>query len=300
MPPTRHLRRLAAGVAAVALAAVAACTNETTSPTSSNSNTPALSVPDANLLGEAVAADAESELDGATLSGGMFLPGLAGPIAPFASGTAFCTPTRTPSTPVDADGDRVPDAVHIEFTDCAFSSATEADTVRGAIDISDPTPTVADRSVKTAFTALTWVHVRDGRRRSLELDGSRETIRDASVISQVEKDFKSTYTFPDGSTASHDRNWNSTFTADAAGSIQPDARLPSGTLSIDGTSTWTRGTNSYSLTVSTDPVLHYNASCTVRPKFDAGTIKTTVTRNGTTSTVTIAFTACGQYTVTRS
>src|SRR5439155_215529 len=89
-------------------------------------------------------------------------------------------------------------------------------------------------------------------------------------------------------------------TRSAARSIQPDARLPSGTLSIDGTSTWTRGTNSYSLTVSTDPVLHYNASCTVRPKFDAGTIKTTVTRNGTTSTVTIAFTACGQYTVTRS
>src|SRR5881227_584016 len=50
----------------------------------------------------------------ATLPGGMFLPGLAGPIAPFGSGTAFCTPTRTPSTPVDADGDRVPDAVHIE------------------------------------------------------------------------------------------------------------------------------------------------------------------------------------------
>src|SRR5207302_4692603 len=42
------------------------------------------------------------------------------------------------------------------------------------------------------------------------------------------------------------------------------------------------------------------ASCTVRPKLDAGTSKTTVTRNGTTSTVSIAFTACGQYTVTRS
>jgi len=176
----------------------------------------------------------------------------------------------------------------------------EADTVRGTIDIVDPTPAVADRSVKTVFTDLTWVHVRDGKVRSLVVNGTRETDRDASVIAQIEKDFKSTYTFPDGSTASHDRTWNSTFTADAAGSIQPDARLPSGTLSIDGTSTWTHGTNSYALTVSTNPVLHYNASCTARPKFDAGTLKTTVTRNSTTSTVTIAFTACGQYTVTRS
>src|SRR5438309_438390 len=172
MPPIRSRRRLLAGVAAAALAAVAACTHEPTAPVSAGSTNPALSLPEANMMGEAVAADAQSELDGATLSSGTFLPGLGAPI--------------------------------------------------------------------------------------------------------------------------------STFTADAAGSIQPDARLPSGTLSIDGTSTWTHGTNSYALTVSTNPVLHYNASCTARPKFDAGTLKTTVTRNSTTSTVTIAFTACGQYTVTRS
>ena len=297
---TRRLRRLAAGVAAAALGAVAACTTDSTAPASSGSNNSALSAPEASLLGEAVAADAQSVLDGATLSGGLFLPGLAAPIAPFASGTAFCMPTRSPSPPANSDADPVPDSVRIAFSACAFASATEADTVRGAIDIVDPTPTTTDRSVKTVFTDFSWVHVRDGRRRSLELNGTREAIRDASVISLIEKDFKSTYTFPDGSTSSHDRTWNSTFTAATPGSIQPDAPLPSGTLSIDGTSTWTHGTNSYSLTVSTDPLLHYNASCTARPKFDAGTLKTTVTRNSTTSTVTIAFTACGQYTVTRS
>src|SRR5205807_175073 len=186
--------------AVAALAAVAACTHETTAPVSSGSTNPALSLPEANMMGEAVAADAQSELDGATLSSGMFLPGLGAPITPFGPGDGFCMASRSPA----------------------------------------------------------W---------------------------------------PDGCTARHDRTWNSTFTAAAAGSIQPDMRLPSGTLSIDGTSTSTHGTNSYSRTVSTDPLLHYNASCTVRPKFDAGTIKTTVTRNGTTSNVTIAFTACGQYTV---
>jgi len=300
MPPIRCLRRLVAGVVAAALAAVAACTHETTAPVSSGSTNPALSLPEANMMGEAVAADAQSELDGATLSSGMFLPGLGAPITPFGAGDGFCMPTRSPASPANADGDRVPDSVRIAFTDCGFAMGSEADTVRGTIDIVDPTPAVADRSVKTVFTDLTWVHVRDGKVRSLVVNGTRETDRDASVISQIEKDFNSTYTFPDGSTASHDRTWNSTFTADVAGSIQPDMRLPSGTLSIDGTSTWTHGTNSYSLTVSTDPLLYYNASCTVRPKFDAGTIKTTVTRNGTTSNVTIAFTACGQYTVTRS
>ena len=116
--------------------------------------------------------------------------------------------------------------------------------------------------------------------------------------------FETVFTYPDNSTATHVRNWNSTFTADVAGSIQPDAPLPSGTWSIDGTSTWTRGDRSYDLIVSTNPDLHYNATCTVRPKFDSGTLHVQVTRmNGTETqqmTVTIAFTACGQYTVTRS
>jgi hypothetical protein len=36
------------------------------------------------------------------------------------------------------------------------------------------------------------------------------------------------------------------------------------------------------------------------PRFDAGTLTAVVTRNGATSTVTVQFTACGTYTVTRS
>src|SRR5207249_4067212 len=89
---TRRLRRLAAGVAAAALGAVAACTTDSTAPASSGSNNSALSAPEASLLGEAVAADAQSVLDGATLSGGLFLPGLAAPIAPFASARRSACP----------------------------------------------------------------------------------------------------------------------------------------------------------------------------------------------------------------
>src|SRR6059036_3560369 len=179
MPPIRSRRRLLAGVAAAALAAVAACTHEPTAPVSAGSTNPALSLPEANMMGEAVAADAQSELDGATLSSGTFLPGLGAPITPFGAGDAFCMPTRTPASPADADGDRVPDAVRIAFTGCGFAMGSEADTVRGTIDIVDPTPAVADRSVKTVFTDLTWVHVRDGKVRSLVVNGGRDPARRA-------------------------------------------------------------------------------------------------------------------------
>src|SRR2546430_17377194 len=98
---------------------------------------------------------------------------------------------------------------------------SEADTVRGTIDIVDPTPTVADRSVKTVFTDLTWVHVRDGKVRSLVVNGTRETDRDASVIAQIEKDFKSTYTFPDGGPPGPARPWNTRSPPVAPGAVPP-------------------------------------------------------------------------------
>jgi len=106
--------------------------------------------------------------------------------------------------------------------------------------------------------------------------------------------------FRNGSTANHTRNWSATFTADVAGSITFDSPLPSGTWNLAGTSTWTRGSRTHQVTVTTNPALHFNASCTVVPRFDAGTLTAVVTRNGTVSTVTVQFTACGQYTVTRS
>src|SRR5437763_8851529 len=154
MPPIRCLRRLGAGVAGAGLGAVAACTHEPTAPVSPGSTTPALSLPEANMMGEAVAADAESELDGATLSSGLFLPGLGAPITPFGSGDGFCMPSRSPASPANADGDRVPDSVRIAFTDCGFGMGNEADTVRGTIDLVDPQPAAAGRSVKPGFPAV--------------------------------------------------------------------------------------------------------------------------------------------------
>ena len=60
------------------------------------------------------------------------------------------------------------------------------------------------------------------------------------------------------------------------------------------------GGHGSALDVSTDVPLHYNAECTVAPKFDAGKLVIVMTRGDRTATVTIEYTACGQYTVTRS
>lgn len=289
------MRWLAAGAVATA-AFVAACNTDSMSPRT----TPALSRVQAESLGQVMVANVESELDGITLSGASLAPALAAPAGPMADDGLRCIPDFSPTPVVNSDSDRVPDSVRITFPDCASVEGNEADTISGSIDVIDPTPAATDRALKLVFTDFRRVEVEEGRTRSILVNGARESVRDASQISQSETSFHTAFTFGDGRTATSDRTWNATFTADVPGSILPDARLPSGTLDVAGTATFTRDTNSFALTVSTNPLLHYNAGCTTRPKFDAGTFMATVTKNGATSNVTIAFTACGTFTVTRS
>lgn len=288
-------RWLAAG-AVVTVALIAACNTDNMSP----GRTPALSRAQADSLGQVMVANVEGELDGITLSGASIGTAFAAPAGPMADEGLGCIPDFSPTPVVNSDSDRVPDSLRISFPNCASAEGSEADTISGSIDVIDPTPTATDRALKLVFTDFRRVEVEDGRTRSSLVNGTRESVRDADHIAQSETAFHTVFTFGDGRTATSDRDWNATFTADVPGSIQPDTRLPSGTLNVAGTATFTRDTNSFALTVSTSPALHYNAACTVRPKFDAGTFMATVTKNGATSNVTIAFTACGTFTVTRS
>jgi hypothetical protein len=295
MMAIRSVRCLVGGVAAATLALVAACHSDKSSTAPQN---PVISAADATALGEAMTADAQSALDGVTFSSGTFGPGVAGPFGPAA--TPQC-PTISPQPVVDTDKDGVPDSVRASFPTCVFTSSGGSDTIRGAIDVLDPTPTLADQDLRVRFLQFARIEVFNSQKRSIVLNGMRQALRDPNTITVQDSSLTTTYTFADGTTATSDRNWTVLFTADVPGSINPGSPLPSGKLNINpGTVTWTRGTNTFSLSVTTNPPLHYNTSCTQRPPFDSGTLKIVVTHNGQTATVTIVFTACGQYTVTRS
>ena len=280
----------------VALGA-AACRTDDTAP-----GTPLLSQLQADSLAEQVVFDAEDENAGATMSG---IAG-AGAAASFAGlgplGLARCAPTRTPASPIDADGDGVADSVRIDFTGCVLAFPFETDTVRGTIDVLDPTRLVADHSIERIFIDLARVrvHAISGKVTSETRNGTRVTQRDLTTLRNTETNFRTSYVFRNGGTATHVKTWMSNFTADVAGSIQAEQPLPSGNWSIGGTSSWTRGANTYALTVTTNPPLHYNATCADAPRFDAGTLVAVVARGGRTATVRIEFTACGEYMVTRA
>src|SRR5207249_2916744 len=166
-----------------------------------------------------------------------------------------------------SDGDPVPDSVNVDFTGCTVTSGSYTATLGGTIDYIDPTPTTTDWALRTRHTDFSRSVTNNvtGKTRSAVENGVRMVSGSADQLQFTETDFRTDYTFATGATASHVRTWSSTFTADQAGSIQAGSPLPSGNWNITGTSTWTSGLLSYSLAVTTNPQLHYNASCTLAP-----------------------------------
>ena len=298
---TRCAGRVAAGTIVVAL--FAACsTSPVTSP--QNPQNPVLTQPQANAVAEVVATDAASLVDGATLDMATGLPFAVAPMtgAPaMAPSSATCSPTRTPSPVTNSDGDPVPDSVRVDFTGCTFTGEGHTVTLSGSIDIVDPTPATTDRAFRTRSNDFkrSETNSATGTTRSVLEDGFRSVVGTPDQI-QLTDTMQTDYTYGSGATASHVRKWLATFAADQAGSIQMGSRLPSGNWTVSGSSTFTSGTNNYALSVTTSAPLHYNPSCSVGPRFDSGKLTTVVTKGTATTTVTIEFTACGQYTVTRS
>jgi len=260
-----------------------------------------LTTQQAALLSSGVALDVEANISDATATGGTAVYTDASPVGNISgSSPAPCTPTRSPASPADGDADGVPDSVRFTLDGCVLNYPAESDTLRGTIDILDPTLTTLDNAVKRIFTSVVRARLRSGKLSYETQNGTRMTTRDATTLTHTETNFSTAYVFPDLSAASHLRRWTSTFTADVASSIMANQTLPSGNWTVSGTSSWTLAANTYTLSVSTPVALHYNASCTATPRFDAGTLTVVVTLGSQTSTVTIRFTACGAFSATKT
>lgn len=287
----RYASRLLTLAAAAASATVLACSD---SPNATPN--PALSAAQAESIAAVVAVDLDALPDGATLTmGGMM------PAAPSPGAVLACQPTVSPQPTVNSDADPVPDSMRIDFTGCVIERPMETVTRFGTMDIVDMQPLVAGHTVRARLTDFGRSVTRNDPPATWTVshDGVRQFQATASTLQHEEIDFVTDYTFPDASTARHERDWSSTFAADVGQSISPMA-LPSGSWTVAGLSTWTKGDNSWSLAVTTLVPMHFDPACDVAPRFDDGTVQAVVTRGDQTSTVTIEFTACGQYTVTRS
>jgi hypothetical protein len=282
---------MCAGLAALFLGAC----DDGTSPTD-----PALSVAQADSLSELVTADASelAEVSAFDLTTGLSLARARGP----AEAPLPCTPTVEPSPPENSDGDAVPDSVRIDFTGCTFTRGVVIHTLAGSIDLIDPTPTTTDFSARHVLTdfSRTLENTATDRTVAAVRNGTREIEGTTDTLGHTITSLSTAFTYANGATATHVVDWVARFQADVAGSISLGDPLPAGGWTLTGNSVWTRAALTRNVAVRTPAALHFEPACTLTPRFDAGSLELTVTRAAATSVVTVVFTACGQYTVTRS
>jgi hypothetical protein len=315
MSPTPRSLPLLPALAAAALA-LAACSSTTTSP-----STPALTQADADAASDVIVGDMSDQADGATTTSGgpsfsqAALSGSA-TAAPAAAAAvnaagAWYATACSPAPTITVNGS----TTAYVFTDCAISRLIPLETLtrNGEVDV---TLAVGSRTLVFTNFQKTWKRVsfRTGQEitTSETLNGTRSISDDGTTLQHhvygtgdpSSTLFQDAYVFADQSTAEHDRNWQGTFTADVASSIVHNQPLPAGMWGVSGNSTFTRnaGTaNQKSWSFSTSGTgVHYNPSCSSAPQFDAGTLTVTAHNDQTnaTTTFTITFTACGQYTAT--
>jgi hypothetical protein len=284
--------QLGAFSAALLLLGAVAC-NDSSGP----STTETLTAAQADLVAEVVAVDVDEIIETGSFDAVTGMPmalRVADPVT-------VCLPTVTPFPPTNSDEDAVPDSVRFEFSQCSFTRGAMTHTLDGIVDVIDPTPTLTDFDIRTVFTAFsrTMANSVTGRSHSALFDGTREWAATTDTLGMTMTNFLTAFTYPNGISASHLKNWVAKFTADTPGSILLGYPLPAGELAITGNSTWVRSDVTWNLTASTPTPLHFNPACTVAPRFDSGMLLHVVTRSGATVTVQIEFTACGTYTVTR-
>lgn len=259
-----------------------------------------LSDADAQLVGREVAGEVEDVTSDFTIAG-LLVPefpsaGIAATAAedlpPGPRPTINC-PTITPFPPPDADGDHVPDDVTLSFTlpDCSFTRDGRTLEITGTVHITDPSTT--DFGVRVQFAD--FQHKVTGPAGAFflsRLNGTRQVLRSPAGFALIDSTTADRESSERG-TAQLVKAWVVSFVADAGAAVDNDRGLPSGDLTVNGSMTWTRGSESHALAVTTVTPLHHDASCISHPRFTSGELLVTKTGSRGTVTIHIVFNGCG-------
>lgn len=299
MRRSNHLTIASSMFAGLALA-LAACGGDSTNEVSPINSTP-LTQEEAN----AVASEMRGEITATT--NGMSVEGMLNPsfVMPGAMGAsegarAFSLnpidcPQLSEFPPTDADGDHVPDDLTITYSldKCTFSNPrrNSSFSISGTIHIVDPSST--DKGIRVEFGSLEHKFtVQDSTFWLRNADGPIQVLASANGFSAID----STTVHWESSrwpTAELGKKWAVNFTAADSG-FNFGRRLPTGDLTVNGSTTRTRGEDVKSFTVETVTPLHYDATCSADDRITSGEVNIVFVRGENTTTVNIVWNGCGQ------
>jgi hypothetical protein len=240
--------------------------------------------------------EVEASLSALTLPGSIDPLGTT-QVAP-SSGATASPGCVTPSTPLDSDGDGVPDDATYVFVapPCRFTGFRGGTLdVVGQLRIQDPFPNQPGFGYEAALTNLRTLFVSSDNKVFNQVYRNGTRTLSGSVSSLVlMTELQVTRNFTGKPDAAVDQRWTVTFTP--ATSLQINLPLPSGGLEVEGTLDWTRGIEEhYVLTVSTPSPLHYNAGCTdTVQRIDGGEMQLAGTFGDLDGFVRLRWSECGR------
>jgi hypothetical protein len=205
-------------------------------------------------------------------------------------------PCAAPSSTADTDGDGIPDDATYEFTSppCHFTGFRGGTLdVVGQLRMQDPTPTAAGFGYEGTFTALRHTITSGNGETSYSVTRNGHAVLTGSTAGLfLSTDLQVARTFTGQPDAAVDEQWTVTYTPET--SLKINQPIPAGTLDVSGTLDWTRGTETFALTVTTPTPLHYAACTDTAQRFDAGELRATGTFDGTTGYIRVRWTECGK------
>jgi hypothetical protein len=216
-------------------------------------------------------------------------------LQPLTTGAAQ-QPCATASVPVDTDGDGVPDDATYTFTapPCRYSDVRgfTLDVV-GQLRVVDPVPESAGFGAVVDFTNFRFTLTTDDADRNYSVTrNGRVTLTGSPTGLELSSEMQILRTFSGLSDAAVEHVWTMSF--DPETTLQINQPLPSGVLTIAGTVNWTRGNETFELTLTTVTPLHYNAACEdTGQRFDEGELAVSGTFGETPGTVHIGWGDCG-------
>lgn len=216
-------------------------------------------------------------------------------LQPLSTGVAS-DPCVTPSAPADGDGDGVPDDASYTFTapPCRYTDVRgfTLDVV-GQLRIVDPAPETAGFGAVIDLTNLRFSLTAEDTDRNYSVTrNGRVTLAGTPAGLELSSELQVLRTFTGLPDAAVEHVWVLGF--DPETTLQINQPLPSGSVTVAGEVNWSRGDETFDLTVTTVTPLHYNASCDqTGQRFDGGELAVSGTFGETPGSVRIVWRDCG-------